>query len=303
MAAVIAVAGLGLGLGLGGCSGGSGAESPGDAADQAGQVTEGGDIDVIASFYPLAYLAERIGGDAVTVTDLTPKGGHAHDLELSPRQVSAMDNADVVFYLGDSFQPAVESAVLQSSATSLDGMEVITDDMQLPGDPHIWLDPMIMASMGDALAQQLSAVDPKQADLFQANAASLRDELEEINQEYQDALADCKGETLITSHEAFGYMANAYGLNQVGVTGLNPEAEPSPKRIRELEKTMADTGATTLFFETQTASATEQKLADALGVGTGHLETLESGPIAADDYVGALRANLEALRQGMNCAR
>ena len=262
-----------------------------------------GDIDAVASFYPLAYLAERIGGDAVTVTDLTPPGGHAHDLELSPRQVAAVGKADVVFYLGDSFQPAVETAVLQEASRSLDGVEVVDDDLLLPGDAHIWLDPMIMASLGEALAQQFAEVDPAQADLFESNAQALREELEEIDLEYQEALSGCQGETLVTSHEAFGYMARAYGLNQVGVTGLNPDAEPSPKRIRELEQIMRDSGATTLFFEAQTASATEQKLADALGVGTGHLETLESAPYAADDYVGALRTNLEELRAGLECAR
>ena len=294
LAGIVALAGTTLG----GCSDEdvnaiqSGAAVPGEA-----------DISVVASFYPLAYLAERIGGDAVVVTDLTPPGGHAHDLELSPRQVAAIGKADVVMYLGDSFQPAVDDAVLQESTNSLDGMEVVDDNLLLPGDAHIWLDPMIMADLGDALAEQLSEADPGQAELFESNAQELREELEEINLEYEEALAGCKGETLITSHQAFGYMAQAYGLNQVGVTGINPDAEPSPKRIRELEQTMWESGATTLFFEAQTASATEQKLADALGVGTGHLETLESAPFAADDYVGALRANLEALRSGLECAR
>lgn len=286
-----------MAVGLSACGDGQGAGDE-DASDSDDKT-----IDVVAAFYPLAFLAEQVGGDLVTVTDLTPAGGHAHDLELSPRQVTALNNADIVVYLGQGFQPAVETAVLQSSSTSMDGMTFVDDEVLLSGDPHVWLDPEQMAAMGDALAEQLAAVDPEHADVFLSNAASLRGELEEIDEEYRVALSECTGVSFVTSHEAFGYMAQAYGLNQVGVMGMNPDAEPSPKRLRELEKVVEETGATTLFFEAQTASDTEEKMADALSLKVGHLETLESAPTSADDYLGALRVNLESLREGLDCAK
>ncbi len=276
--------------------------------DRGNAATEGvtaghGDIDVVASFYPLAFLSARIGGEKVTVTDLTPSGGHAHDLELSPQQVASLGDADLVFYLGDSFQPAVEKAVSQEANASFDGLSAVNSSDRIPGDAHIWLDPMIVADLGDGLAEQLAVIASDYADEFRHNAAELRKELEELDKEYRAALRGCSGEVLITSHEAFGYMTSAYGLEQVGVTGVNPDAEPSPKRIHELEKVVRGNNATTLFFEEQGASSTEQRLATSLGVNIGRLYTLETAPTDAEDFLDALHRNLDSLRTGLDCAK
>ena len=274
---------------------GTGGQSEADAASGAGA----GDVHVTASFYPLAYVAEQVGGDRVTVTDLTPQGGHAHELELSPHEATDLSHADLVVHLGGGFQPAVDAAVQSAGVPALDGMAAIPDAQLREGDPHVWLNPLILAEISDQTATKLAEVDPEGAETYQQNAKELRAQLEELNAEYTDALAGCEGETVVTSHEAFGYLADAYGLRQEGVTGINPEAEPSPKRIREIKDVLQEAGAKTVFLES--GDATQQQLGDTLGVEVGELNTLETGAPEGQDYLDVMRSNLANLQSGLDC--
>lgn len=270
------------------------------ACGDSAQTAADGELDVITSSYSTSFVAERVLGDAGAVIDLMPAGGEAHDLELSPRQVAQVQGASFVFYLGDGFQPAVEQAVAQRDGGALDGMDLVPDTVYRDHDPHVWLSPMLMAAMGDELAVQLGEVEPGRADQFAENAAQLRADLEALDQEFQDGLADCQGAMLLTSHEAFGYMADAYGIEQSGVMGINPEAEPSPKRLREITELANSSDATTLFIESSDTSG--EKLAASLGMDAVPLHTLEVA-VPHMDYIEAMRANLAALQQGLNCAQ
>lgn len=261
-----------------------------------------GKLQVVTSFYPLQYVAEQIGGDNVEITDLTPAGGDAHDLELSPKQANQVAQADVVVYLGDSFQPAVESATASASGLVLDGMSVVSADQLRQGDAHIWLNPLIMAEIGNQVAEVFSEADPAETTSYSTNAETFTKKMEDLNKQYQEGLANCSGATLVTSHEAFGYLADAYDLNQVGITGVNPEAEPSPKRLREIAEIVEEYDVTTIFFESSTAESTESKLSDTLGIGTAQLNPMESA-LSEGDYVTQMEANLQALQQGLNCSK
>lgn len=272
---------------LAGCSG---------AADEK---TAADGLEVAASFYPLAFVTEQVGGDRVVVTDLTPKGGSAHDLEISPKQATQLAEQDLAVYLGAGFQPAVEQAIEVQQVPAFNAMDVVSPEQLREGDAHIWLNPMIMAAIGDELATKMAELDPEGAAEYTENAATFRAQMAELNAKYEDQLAGCAGATLVASHEAFGYLADAYGLEQLGITGINPEAEPSPKRLREVAQIVEERDVTTIFFESATAAATEDRLAESVGVKTAQLNPLEATPDT--DFVTVMETNLSALREGLNC--
>ncbi len=248
-------------------------------------------IDVVTTAYPLTFVAERIGGDAINLIDVTT--GDAHDIELSSRQVAQIEAAPVVLYFGDHFQPAVEQAVGEQGVDGLDSVENRRD-----GDPHVWLDPLNLAAIGDDLAATLSELEPDQAEYFARNAAQLRADLELLDSEFTASLGSCTTDTIVTSHEAFGYLTDAYELQQVGILGVNPDAEPSPARLREMATYLETHNIDTVFFESNDASA--EQLAKALNVEARNLWTLEVAP-PTGDYLEAMRENLAVLQTGLGC--
>lgn len=267
--------------------------------------------DVVAAFYPLQFVAERVGGTHVAVTSLTPPGGESHDLELSPSAVSGLGDADLVVYLS-GFQAATDAAVAATSparvvdAAEAAGPEVGPDGVA-PGtgsslDPHFWLDPTRLADVARQVADALAEVDPAHADEFATAADDLVADLDALDAELAAGLAACRGATLVASHEAFGYLAQRYGLHQVGLSGIDPEVEPSPARLRDVAATVEAEGVRTLYFETLTSPKVTQTLADDLGVATAVLDPLEG--LAEDDardYLGVMRGNLAALTTGLTC--
>ncbi|MFF5101119.1 metal ABC transporter solute-binding protein, Zn/Mn family [Streptomyces sp. NPDC000134] len=300
--AVTAVAALGLGT-LTACSGD-------DAA--AGNTDK---FDVVASFYPMQFLAERIGGDHVNVTTLTEPGQEPHDLELSTKQTAELGEADAVLYL-KSLQPAVDEAVGQSGvrtkidAASLTTLEEHGDDGHDHGggeeeeharDPHIWLDPVKYAEVAEGVAKAFEKADPDHAADYRENAEALTGRLAELNTAYQKGLENTATKVFFTNHAAFGYLAERYGLTQEAINGLDPESEPSPARIKELQTEAEADGVTTVFYETLVSDRTAKTLADDAGLKTDVLDPLEgiTGKSEGDDYFGVMEANLKALEAAL----
>ncbi|MGZ8600085.1 MAG: metal ABC transporter substrate-binding protein [Actinomycetota bacterium] len=270
-------------------------------------------LTVVASFYPLAEAAERVTGDLGTVLNLTPAGVEPHDLELAPDDVEALVTADVVVYLGGGFQPAVEDAVGQAEGTVVDVLassgELLPPadgDEELAGDPHVWLDPERFAAIVDAVADALAGVDPSSADPLRERAASFRGELEALDDELAEGLASCERRLLVVNHAAFGYLADAYDLEQVAISGLAPEAEPDPARLAELRTLVQDEGVTTIFTEELASPEVAEALADDVGVTTAALNPLEGLTdeefAAGEDYGSVMRENLSTLRGALGCA-
>lgn len=269
-------------------------------------------VDVVAAFYPLQFVAERVGGEHVAVGSLTPPGGEPHDLELSPSAVSRLGEADLVVYLS-GFQAATDEAVAASRpehvvdtarAAALEPAPDGTDAGSGSGalDPHFWLDPARLAEVGHQVADALAEVAPAHADDFAAAAADLEADLDALDDDLTRGLASCRGATLVASHEAFGYLAQRYGLHQVGLSGVDPEVEPSPARLRDVAAVVRDEGVRTLYFEVLVSPKVTQTLADELGVATAVLDPLEG--MAEDDdrdYLDVMRDNLDALATGLTC--
>lgn len=272
----------------------------------------------MTSFYPLEFLAREIAPDA-EVENLTPSGVEPHDLELAPRDVAALADADLVLYLGGGFQPALEQAV-RGKANALDllqGLDVLehlgehghgeeaersdehAESAQVDEravDPHVWLDPMRFATMAERVAQALGDPDA---------ASDLVRRLEGLDRELRRGLARCERDVIVTSHAAFGYLADAYGLRQIALSGLSPEAEPSPRALAQLVEDVRSAGATTVFFETLVSPRVAETVAREAGARTAVLDPLESlteGALAEGaDYFSVMRANLDALRQALGC--
>lgn len=312
---------------LAGC--GAADSEPTDPAGQPG----GTSVSVLAAFYPFEFVDEQVGGDTVAVENLTPTGGEPHDLELTPQQVGALTEAELLVYL-EGFQPAVDRAVEQAppadvlEVTSVvpledtgamdahghgggeDGEGSHSDEVgdehsdRFAGDPHLWLDPTRLAQVATAVGERLAEIDDANADTYRANAEELVAELQAIDEEYAEGLRGCERDTFVVSHSAFGYIAARYDLEQIGISGLSPEDEPSPARIAEVQKVAAEEGITTIFYETLVSPDVAQMMADDLGVTTAVLDPLEgltdSSP--GQDYVEIMRANLEQLRAANGCS-
>ncbi|MDQ4058210.1 MAG: metal ABC transporter substrate-binding protein [Actinomycetota bacterium] len=257
---------------------------------------------VIAAFYPLAFVAQEVTGSAASVTNLSPPGVEPHDLELAPDQVRALSEADLVIYLGAGFQPAVEDIVgdLDETAT----LDVLEDQEDLlADDPHVWLDPLRLGEIADSVAARLAQVDPGDAQTYEDNAGALTEELERLDEDFAGALMDCERDELVVSHEAFGYLTNRYGLEQVGVSGVDPELEPSPGRLAEVAEFARANGVTTIFFEEQVSGDIAEVLAEESGAATEVLDPLEFPPDGPSDYFDVMRNNLTAITTALGCAR
>ncbi|GAB2612265.1 zinc ABC transporter substrate-binding protein [Streptomyces capparidis] len=282
-----------------------------------------GKVDAVASFYPLEYVTERIGGSHVRVTNLTKPGVEPHDMELSPRQTAELGEADLVVYL-KGLQPAVDEAVEQA------GVEHVAEASEYShleehaeagheeegheeeghegeehahegGDPHIWLDPTRLADVAEGVRDELVATDPDHADDYKANTAALVKELNALDKEFKDGLADVRSRTFITSHAAFGYLAERYDLEQVAINGVDPESEPSPAHLADLQRTAREKKVSTVFFETLASPKTAKTLAKDLGLKTAVLDPLEGvQDPEKENYFSVMRQNLKNLEQALS---
>ncbi|HVF54238.1 MAG TPA: metal ABC transporter substrate-binding protein [Actinomycetota bacterium] len=254
---------------------------------------------VVAAFYPLVFAAEGVGGTFVHVDNLTAPGVEPHDLELSADQVRALSNADLVIYLGGGFQPALEDFVSGLDATRkldvLEGLELTGDD-----DPHVWLDPTIMAGIVQRVAARLTDIDPHHTTTYERNGSQLARELAGLDELFAARLARCATRDIVTSHAAFGYMAERYDLEQISISGIDPEAEPSPGRLAEVARFVRDHDVETIFFEELVSPDVAETIAEEAGAETAMLSPLESAP-ASGDYSDAMKANLAALIEALGC--
>jgi zinc transport system substrate-binding protein len=275
----------------------------------------GGDgrASVVAGFYPLAEAAQRIGGTCVSVTNLTPPGVDPHDLELTPDDVEALATSDAVLLMGGGFQPAVEEGAAASDGMVIDVLAVAdatlppppsAADDGLSSDPHLWLDPGRWADVVRMLGDDLAEILPASCDAT-ANADTYARQLETLDADFAAGLSACDRTTIVTTHAAFGYLADAYGLTQEAITGILPEAEPSAQRLAELRDLVEREGVTTIFTEDLVAPDVAETLAAEAGVQIATLHTLEGltddQRAAGADYRSVMRENLATLEEALGC--
>ena len=276
-------------------------------SSDAGSSADG--VEVAAAFYPLQYVADRVAGDHATVENLTAPGGEPHDLELTPKETAEIVRSDLVVYQR-GFQPAVDDAVDENAGGDVLDVASVVDLVPFrdhgvdsdEDDPHFWQDPLLLADVGDAVADQLAKVDPDHADDYTSNAADLRSDLEQLDQDYADGLTGCERSTVVVSHDAFGYLQR-YGITMDAILGLSPDSEPTPADLARLQKVIRHDGVTTVFSESLVSPETAEQLAKDTGVKSAVLDPIEglSDETADEDYLSLMRSNLAALEEANGC--
>ena len=301
-----------LSLVLSACSSATQEASASQSATATGEV-----VIVHAAFYPLEFLAKTIGGDQIQVISLTVPGAEPHDMELTPVQVAELEKTSLALFI-DGFMPAVDQAIeasvpdraldLGTTVTLLEGEAhsdeaAVTQDDHGAYDPHIWLDPANMISMAKAVSERLISIDPARTAFYTANTAALVAELEALDQEFTTGLANCEQNEIVTSHESFGYLANAYGFKQHGIAGLSPDTEPSPARLVEISEMVKAEGITTIYYETLVSPAIAETVAKETGATTAVLDPIEGlAAGSTDTFITVMQANLQALIKGQTCS-
>ena len=276
---------------------------------------------IVAAFYPLQFITQRVAGEHATVVNLTQPGAEPHDLELTPRQVANLTTANLVIY-EKGFQPDVDEAVGQSenrevidttTVVSLRPLMTNSDDLghgESAGrdhsalDPHIWLDPTSVSRIAGAVEARLVIIDPDHAADYRRNAGELEQELRGLDRSYRSGLAHCVRTEFITTHAAFGYLAQRYHLTQIAISGLSPDAEPSPARIAQVQRVAREYGLTTIFSETLVSPALARAIAGDLGLVTDVLDPIEglTDQSRGHDYFSIMASNLAALRKAGGCS-
>ena len=273
-----------------------------------------GDHTVVASFYPLYFIADRVAGRYNDVVELTPPGVEPHEYELTVRQVAEIDNARVGFYQR-GIAPSVDQAMDNDSPDHVldvtdvvhlaapakgSGVESTSDDK----DPHFWQDPILMADATNAFARTMADADPAHAAYYRQRALALTQRLVDLDQDFRTTLGGCRIKTVVVSHDAFEYLARRYHVDVVPIAGLEPDAEPSLQRLHDLSDLIRERGVTTVFFETLASPELAESLAGDLGIRSAVLDPIEG--LSADDahatYLTLMRQNLAALAKAGDCS-
>lgn len=279
-----------------------------------------GKTSVVSSFYATSFVAERVGGSLVDLKTLTSPGTEPHDLQLKPKQVAAVQDADLVVY-EKHFQAAVDEAVDQAGRGDDDTIDFAALVSMLPTqaedehhaddghdhgdkDPHIWLDPSSMITLAEAVSDRLSDLDPEHAEEFATHADELVAELTALDAEFTAGLESCRTRTIVTSHAAFQYLAARYDLKQVAIAGLDPTNEPSPAQLGTITKLVRAEKITTIFTEELVSPAIADTIAKETGATTATLDPIEGLSDATKDetYLTLMRKNLDNLKKANSCS-
>jgi zinc transport system substrate-binding protein len=269
---------------------------------------------VVASVYPLEYVAQRLVGDHMEVEDLVAPGREPHDAELSVRQTAAVADADLILRVA-GLAPAVDEAVAQEADPKADveALRTLAEPdpavdgrppvRSLEGDPHFWLDPRALATYADAVEKRLVALDPQHAHDYRVNATHLRDDLLALDRRMRTGLEDCARRTVVVSHEAYDYLGYRYDLDIPSLVGLSPEDEPSPSTLAALQHLVSDEEVTTVFYEPLAGPGAVTSLAEDLGLKVAVLDPIEglTEATAGEDYLSLMRADLRALTAADDC--
>ncbi|MCD6461217.1 MAG: zinc ABC transporter substrate-binding protein, partial [Thermoplasmata archaeon] len=283
-------------------------------------------IQVVATFYPLAFFAEAIGGDRVSVTTLIPYNTEVHSWQPSTQDIVKVDKADLFIYNGAGLEPWVEEDLLPAVNTQNKVIVECTkglDLLPLPGeetaggendtgegdhhgtyDPHTWIDPVIARMEAEAILAGLEEADPSNASYYRENADSLFDRFDDIIQEYSVQLANKTVDKIITSHAAYRYLGERYGFQVIGVVGLSADEQPSTSTLAGIADIMEKENITTLYTTPAFSDAYVMSLKSTLEEETGMEVTIlplytMTGPIDGMDYFDMEEKNLENLKIGL----
>ena len=276
---------------------------------------EDGRLKVMASFYPMYDFARKVGGDRIQVKDMVPAGTEPHDWEPAATDIRNLEDADVFVYNGADLEhwaedvlDTLENQELVVSEAS-DGVELLDGGHDHAHgdegkDPHVWLDPMRAKQEMKNIRDAFVKADPENSDYYEANYEKYAGEFDELDQEFRDGLKGTKSRDIIVAHEAFGYLCQEYGLNQIGIEGLSPDSEPDASRMDEIIKFAKENNVKTIFFEELVSPKVSETIADEIGAKTAVLNPIEGLTddeiSAGEDYFSVMESNLKTLEDALN---
>ncbi|HEY5667884.1 MAG TPA: zinc ABC transporter substrate-binding protein [Candidatus Saccharimonadales bacterium] len=264
-----------------------------------------GKVNVVASFYPLYDFAKHVGGDKVQVTNVTPAGAEPHDYEPSPKMLAAARASEVFIFNGEWLEPWTSKFLRDRDYAGTTVMGGSGISLRKGNDPHYWLDPVDAQQIVNNIRDGLSEADPNNSGYYAARANAYNAQLAQLDDEFKHGLAQCEQHTVISSHQAFGYIAARYDFSVEAIAGLSPEEEPSAERLAALSNIIKQDGIHYVFFE----SLVSPRLADTIAAETG-AKTLVFDPIEGlsdaaqkqgKDYLSVQRENLRSLRIALAC--
>lgn len=275
-------------------------------------------LRVTASFFPMEEFVRQIGGDKVEIITLVTPGVEPHDFEPSPRDLVKLRDSALFVYNGAGLEPwaekissdlAKEDVRIVNASEGITLLPVAPDesvDADELFDPHVWLDPVLAQTQVTKIAKALTDADPANAAHYRQNAERFSAELAELDASYKTGLAQCERRTIVTSHEAFSYLAQRYDIDIKAIAGLAPDEEPSPQTLSEVAEFAKQNNIRYIFFETLASPKLSQTIAREIGAKTSVLNPLEGlteAEAASDaNYISVQRENLSNLRLAMGCS-
>lgn len=266
-----------------------------------------GKVLVYTSFYSLADFAKKIGGKHVIVKNMVPPGVEPHDFEPKIREMAPLSKADVFIYNGIGMESWINQAkpmLEDGNAKVVNASQRIEAKVNHKKDPHVWLDPMKAKQQAKAIEQALIKKDPRHKKEYEKNYALLSKRFDALDQKFKGIVKGSKQRTFITSHAAFGHLADRYGLTQVAVSGLSPSDEPSAKELQAVVQKARKYKVHTIYFEELVSGKVAETVREEVGARALTLSTLEGltqkQKEAGEDYFSLMDKNVENLAKGLN---
>ncbi|MCH5584804.1 zinc ABC transporter substrate-binding protein [Shimazuella sp. AN120528] len=280
---------------------------------------ENNKLVIYTSMYPLAFFAKEIGGTEVTVHNLTPPGAEPHDYEPTQKDLIELNRADMLIYNGAGLEGWIDRV-----RSNLDSQQILIvestknialhdsteqeedhahDSQTINKDPHVWLDPILAKKQAENIKQAMIQKDPKHKTLYEQNYQKLAKRFNQLDQSYRSVLSQVKNKNVITSHAAFHYLTERYGLKQIAISGISPDEEPSPKKLKEIVQFAEQEKIHYIFFEKLVNPKVAQVVTDEI-----HAKALILDPIEGlttdelkkgEDYFSISMQNLENLKKAL----
>ena len=282
-------------------------------------------LDVVASFYPMADFAQKVGGSHVRVTNLVPAGTEPHEWEPSPSDVKKIQGSNVFIYNGADMEGWVDDTLssVDTSRTTVckasDGIKLrmaaaedesdeasSTDEHEHAGehDPHVWLSPKNAKAELKNIEQALIKADPDNKTDYQANYKKYAEKFDELDEQYKNELSKVKGHSIVVSHEAYGYLCDEFGLTQMPITGMDAEGEPDAKTMAQIVQFIKDNNVKTVFGEDLVSQKVAKTIADETGAECVQLNPIEGLTDKqlkdGEDYLSVMKDNLKKLVKALD---
>ncbi len=279
-----------------------------------GQGKANGKLQVAASFYPLYYFTTQIAGDKAEVLNITPSGSEPHDYDPSAGDIAKIEKGNLLVLNGgvEAWGNKIKDNLKGTNVqVVIAGQGLLTQQVEENGqnqiDPHVWLDPVLAKQEAHAIAEEFVKIDPANTTYYRQNEKALDTKFDALDAEYKAGLATCQEKDIITSHAAFGYLATRYGLTQVTVTGLSPDAEPSAQQLADVVAFAKLHNVKYIFFEKLISPKLSETVATEVGAKTLVLDPIEG--VSGDDikagknYYTIMQDNLKNLQTALSCAK